>query len=89
MLCTYAYEISNVTIAGEEEQGKEEEEEVRIEMIVLTFPLGLLVEAGYRKIPPYFRVLCMSATIDPTYRAPIGGPPSYVHTYLHTYVHTS
>ena len=32
----------------------------------LTFPLGLLEEAGYRKMPPYLRVRCMSATMEPT-----------------------
>ena len=31
-----------------------------------TFPEGLLVEAGYIKMPPYLSVRCISATIDPT-----------------------
>lgn len=42
-----------------------------------TFPLRDLVVAGYIKMPPYFRVLCMSATMEPTYRAPRGALPSY------------
>ena len=35
-----------------------------------TLPLGEDLVAGYPKIPPYFRVLCTSATMEPTYLAP-------------------
>ena len=35
-------------------------------ILQLTFPVGLLVEAGYMKMPPYLSVRCMSATIEPT-----------------------
>ena len=39
-----------------------------------TFPLGASVVAGYINIPPYLRVRCTSATIDPMYLAPYGLP---------------
>lgn len=38
--------------------------------VASTFPLGASLVAGYIKMPPYFRVLCTSATIEPTYLAP-------------------
>ena len=40
----------------------------------LTFPLGELSEGGYMNIPPETRVLCTSATIEPTYLAEYGFP---------------
>lgn len=36
-----------------------------IQLQDLTFPLGLFVFPGYKKIPPYISVLCTSATIEP------------------------
>ena len=42
-----------------------------------TFPRGFFLFPGYMKIPPYTNVLCMSDTIEPTYRAAYGDLPSY------------
>lgn len=40
-----------------------------IERCEITLPLGLLLLAGYKKIPPYLIVRWTSATIEPTYLA--------------------
>ena len=42
-----------------------------------TLPLGASFDAGYMNVPPYFKVLWTSATIEPTYRAPWGCFPAY------------
>lgn len=43
---------------------------VRVGLDKLTFPLRADFVAGYMKMPPYLMVLCTSATMEPTYRAP-------------------